>query len=211
MIKTYGRVQCIMASLFALSIASASCGMSPEQGAEGIDLSGVGARAQAIGDVCPTGIETTIIEVAPNQYYISYRTTLAASHGAVWARVQNFEELVQIAFDGATSDFEWVDGAPGQTPSLVAFNYGDQRLVEEIEYRNSSEKILRYGVAETPVLGIEEYHAEIDVDQCGTAETLFVFTRQVTFSSDVDANAFFDLFMAEIVNIKTFFENNPNG
>jgi hypothetical protein len=211
MTKSYGRAPYVMASLFALAIASTNCSTPFEPGAESIDRSEIGPRAQADGDPCPTGIETTVIELGPNHYYIAYRTTLNASFGVVWSKVQNFETLLQIAFAGATTDFEWVDGSPGQTPSLVEFNLGEQRLVEEVQYRDSGDKVLRYAVAEAPVLGIEEYTGEIDLDTCGSATTLFEFTRDVTFSEGVDVNTFLDLFMSEIVNIRTYFENHPNG
>lgn len=207
--KSNNRYHGTKASILALVVASVGCGVSSEPGAEGIDSAGLGAMTQENCISCPEGIESTIIEIAPNEYYVSYRVALDASQGTVWSNIKNFETLVDIAFAGAVTDFEWIEGSPGVAPALVEFNFGDQPIVEAVTYINNFTKKLGYVVAETPVLGIEEYSALVDVDACGFWHSSIEFTREVRFSPGTDANSFFDLFMSEMINIQTYF-GDPN-
>lgn len=202
-----GRANFIKASFccFALAIASAGCGMSFEPGAEGIDSSAIGVTEQGCGG-CPEGIETTVIQTGPNEYYTSSSTTVNAPQSTVWPQVKNIETLLDIALPGQTTDFEWIEGGPGVVPSLVAFNFGVETLVEEVNYINNYYKIMRYVLVEAPVLGIEEYSGEVDVDWCSAGTAVVTFTREVTFSVGTDPLPLLDLFEQEVVNIRDYYE-----
>lgn len=209
MTNTNRRPHLMNASFLALALAGVGCGISSEPGAEGFDAVELGALTEENCVTCPTGIDSTIVQIGTNKYYISYRATLDAPQSTVWPNVKDFETLVAIAFDGAATDFEWVEGSPGVAPATVEFTYGGQRLTEEVTYINNFTRVLEYILLETPVLGIDEYSAWVDVDPCSVSKSRIEFTRIVKFSSGTDPNAFFDLFMDEIVNIQTYFDD-PN-
>lgn len=201
------RASALITSVLLLGAASAGCWLPADPGAERLDVAELGAREQdEAGEAeCPEGIETTIIELGTNEYFIGYRATLDSPVGEVWSKVQNIKSLIDIAFAGQTSDFQWLNGgSPGHVPALYQFNFGPQTIVEEVTYRNSADTVLRYRVAVVPVIGIEAYTAEVKLTPCGM-DTLLEFTREVTFSEGVSIDAFSGLFEQEVANIQAHF------
>lgn len=209
MTTTTRKLHHLVTSVLALSFASAGCALSVDPQTEGLDVADVAATEQAwtcSGD-CPEGIEATINEVATNEYTIVLRTTLDASAGKVWSRVQNFEKLLKIASGDVFSNFQWVSGSPGHIPAVVQFDLGGQTIVEEVFYRNSHQKVLRYRVVNTPVLGIEDYTAEIALIPCESG-TVIEIGRELTLSPDVDIDPFLSLFRQEIITISEYFNGD---
>jgi hypothetical protein len=195
----------------ALSVLCTGCG-SGDSLSESPDFGDPRSAEQAYVDDAQSELQNSYddiyvvaIPTGTDEYIIVAATILEEPVGDAWSEIRDFEQLVEIGLPGLATDFEWLNGGgPEQIPSSFQFVSGGSVVEEEIYYRNSSTHTLRYQLL-TPVLGIQEYDAQISLVSLSQNATLFVVVREVELDPGV-IEGLVDLIELETNNVHDYFE-----
>lgn len=148
--------------------------------------------------------QVTTRETGPNQYILVATATFDRPAGEVWALLDDFEKLIDVAFPGGTGNFTWLDGGgPGKAPVRFQLSIGGQRLLEEVYHRDPDRHLLRYRVLE-PALGIVEYDAVFELAPKPDGRTLYSVYREVTLEPGA-LDGLVGLIQMETQNMKQHF------
>lgn len=198
----------------ALGVAAAGCvGAEPSSG----DLyftESKAAEQPLVSDVVGQAeildwdeVKISVIEVGPDQYIVTAKTIIDAPVSTIWGTIRDFEKLTEIGLGGVLTDFQWLNGGgPEVVPSSFQFLAGDTLVIQELYYRNKFTHTMRHHILNLPVLGIQEYDAEIDLTPFFINKTMYIATRELTVDAE-HLEGLVALIELDTTNIANYFEN----
>ena len=107
-----------------------------------------------------------------------------------------------------TSDFNWVSGGPGESPSEFAFTVAGSVLREEIYELTADKQARRYRAryrALEPALGVLEYDAVLDVASGDGATTVLDTSRVVRLEAGSAPDLLAGMIDGEMQSLKDHF------
>lgn len=151
--------------------------------------------------------------IASDRYQIVATATIEGPANEVWAVLRDWERFLEVTLPKMTSDFEWVEGGPGQAPSTLRFAVGDSLLDEEIYEMSADEEqgayLLRYRLLE-PALGLREYDAAVELDEVSDDRTAFKAIRQVRFEPGADPGGLVGMIETETRRLQEHFASGAS-